>query len=139
MLSKKGNKLVIVIASEANPFIDQYERFWNYSLKENIQNTPKSLMALFDEIDPKNRGHLQIYLYKDGGYCYSYYMLDNEIYLSPNKMVLAKTFKPITIHAQKTSHKNCLYKKVKQEFNYMLKEKQIELLYDSNSQQEVNQ
>lgn len=139
MLSKKGNKLVIVIASEANPFIDQYERFWNYFLKENIQNTPKSLMALFDEIDPKNRGHLQIYLYKDGGYCYSYYMLDNEIYLSPNKMVLAKTFKPITIHAQKTSHKNCLYKKVKQEFNYMLKEKQIELLYDSNSQQEVNQ
>lgn len=139
MLSKKGGKLTIIVANHENPFTDQYERFWNYPLKDNIKDAPKNLIALFEEIDAKSRGELKIYLYKDGGYCYSYYMLDEEIYLSPNKMVLSKNFKPITIHAQKTSHKNCLYKKVKQEFNYMLKEKQIELLYDSNLRNEESQ
>ena len=122
-----------------NQFIKEYERFWNYPLNENIIKTPENLKNLFMEIDPKIRGQLQIYLYKDGGYCYSYYMLDREIYLSPNKMVVSKTFKPITIHAQKTSHKNCLYSKVKQEFKCMLKANQLELIYDSNNDSEANQ
>ncbi|UOB51284.1 hypothetical protein [Acinetobacter junii] len=133
MLSKKGNKLVVVIASPTNPFIEQYERFWNYPVQENIKSAPETLKKLFFEISPESRADLKIYLYKDGGYCYSYYQLDDEVFLSPNKMVEAKSFKPITIHAIKMRHKNCLYKKVKQEFNFMCDENQIELYYDSES------
>ncbi|MCG2572420.1 hypothetical protein LVY74_02455 [Acinetobacter sp. ME22] len=133
MLSKKDSKLIFVVASNENNFIKEYERFWNYPLRDNIENTPETLKNLFKEIDSKNRGQLKIYLYKDGGYSYSYYKLDNEVYLSPNKMVVAKTFKPITIYAQKTSNKNCLYNKVTQEFSFMLREKQIELIYDSEN------
>ncbi|MEJ7580627.1 hypothetical protein WKI22_08825 [Acinetobacter baumannii] len=133
MLSKKGNKLVFVIASPSNPFIDQYERFWDYPVKDNIKDAPETLKKLFFEINEDSRAHLQIYLYNDGGYCYSYYQLDDEVYLSPNKMVEAKSFKPITIHAIKMSHKNCLYKKVKQEFNFMCEANQIQLWFDSES------
>lgn len=131
MLSKKENKLVFVIASPDNPFIEKYEEFWSYPVKENIQSAPETLKKLFSEINKESRAHLQIYLYKDGGYCYSYYQLDDEVYLSPNKMVEAKSFKPITIHAVKMLNKNCLYKKVKQEFNFMRDANQIELLFDS--------
>ena len=132
MLSQKNSKLTFVVACSTNSFIQKYEDFWNYPLKDNIDNTPTTLKGLFNEIDQDKRGQLMIYLYKDGGYSYSYYMLDDNVYLSPNKMVVAKTFKPITIHAKKTLSKNCLYRKVRQEFDYMLKEKQIELVYDSS-------
>lgn len=131
MLSKKGNKLVFVIASPSNPFIEKYEEFWDYPVRANIESAPETIKKLFLEISKESRADLQIYLYKDGGYCYSYYQLDDEVYLSPNKMVEAKSFKPITIHAVKKSHKNCLYKKVKQEFNFMRDANQIELVFDS--------
>ena len=137
MLSKKNSKLIFVVASSSNSFIENYEKFWDYKLIENISQTPDSLIKLYNEIDSNNRGQLQIYLYKDGCYSYSYYKLDNDVYLSPNKMVVAKTFKPITLHATKTNNNNCLYKKVELEFNYMLKENQIELIYDSNNDVEV--
>ncbi|BAP37753.1 hypothetical protein AS4_28130 [Acinetobacter guillouiae] len=131
ILSKKGNKLIFVVGYVDNPFIEQYEEFWNYPIKENIKNTPDNLLKLFNEIDPGIRAHLQIYLYKQGGYCYSYFKIDNEIFLSPNKMVEAKSFKPITLHAKKVLGKKCLYRKINQEFNFMLEAKQIEIFFDS--------
>lgn len=138
MLSRKDSHLTFIIADDNNKFIPEYERFWNYNLKDNIKETPEDIKKLYEEIDPSSRGRLQIYLYRDGCYSYSYYKVDKEVFLIPNKMVVAKSFKPITIHAKKTLNKNCLYNKVNSEFLLMERDKQIELIYDSDSSHEVN-
>ncbi|MCU4336047.1 hypothetical protein [Acinetobacter dispersus] len=132
MLSRKNSHLTFIIADVDNKFIAEYERFWDYKIKDNIKETPDVIENLFNEIDLSIRGRLQIYLYRDGCYSYSYYKIDGEVFLSPNKMVVAKSFKPITIHAKKTLNKNCLYNKVNAEFSFMVRDKQIELVYDSD-------
>ena len=132
MLSNSNNKLTIIIANPNNPFIREYQRFWGENLEQNIESVEKSFKKLYDEIDSDTKGRLTIYNYNDGIYCYSYYMLDDELYFSPNKMVESKTFKPMVIHSIKTKDKSCLYEKLSTELESMKKSDQVKVLFDSN-------
>lgn len=123
LMNKKNSKLIVMLADNNNQFLPIYEVYWKYESEQfdrSIKNTIETLKKWHGEISDEKRCDLEIYKYTQGCFTYSYYKIDNDIYFVPNKAVAEKSFKPITIHASKTTNSNCLYERMTREKDHMI-------------------
>jgi len=131
-LSKRGNEITLMLASKANPFLEQYKEFWGYSsdkFETSIEETVQRLIEWYEKNPSEKRAKFEIYEFTKGCFNYSYYKLDNDIYFIPNKLVAEKTFKPMTIFGSKTKSENCLYNRMDSEKNHMINMGELVKIY----------
>lgn len=63
-LSKRGNEITLMLASKANPFLEQYKEFWGYSsdkFETSIEETVQRLIEWYEKNPSEKRAKFEIY------------------------------------------------------------------------------
>lgn len=131
-LGKRGNEIVIIIADENNPFLQNYSNLWGYDnekIKTYINETFNDIIGWYNNIPSEQQAKLEIYKFTKGCFTYSYYKLDDDFYFVPNKLVSEKTFKPVTIYGSKTKVDDCLYNRLSKEKAHMISNGELIKIY----------
>ena len=133
LLSKDNSHLRYAIYSLDNKFIEAYANYWGIigknpkynisELKRKIQGVRTDLKRFWEN---KNLGCIfETFEILNSPISYSFYRMDDELFLVPSKNILSKEIKPAVFLFKKTSSDLSMFNKVIKEFELMINNGEI--------------
>jgi hypothetical protein len=132
-LSNKSAKLRFFIFDENNPFIESYGEQWSKEdekynaegIKKLIKESYENIQRIYDAIDEKERGALEIYKINNSALSYSFYKIDSKLYYIPAKLTTTKLFKHPVFLFEKSNDRRNLYNSIENEIDTMINNNEI--------------
>lgn len=127
LLAKEGAHLRIFLYSDLNPFIASYGNLWGVednNQKYNAENLRKLISQVKSDLSRllplAVLSKFELYEIKSSPISYSFYKIDNDLYLVPSKNTKSREFKPPVLHFVRTTDIASMFYKIEKELEQMI-------------------
>jgi len=132
LLKRKGAEVRIFLYSPDNPFIESYGNHWGdlnnevaYN-RDGLRRKIEGVRAIIDQLAKYAvDSSLSVYEIKDAPIPYSFYLIDNDLFIANSKISRSREIKPSTLHYKRTNHSETYFNYVEKELEILIGDEEV--------------